>query len=1016
MKRKCKFVSAMVLCAAVSSITIDSANAQDWSTLTGAPTVAGDLTVTEALTVDGTGNSYSGGTLTANNDMTLNENSALENATDGIINIAGALTNSGALTNQGEFSVTGTFTNNNTITGAGTLKINGGSSTGNNATISQAIIDISSGTFDNSADMTVSSQLNVSNGATLNNSANINATGATLTNNGIISNIADKTITADIFNNNTGATLTNNGSTTVVNLTNSGSITGTGTLAVSGDSSSSNTISQATINITGGTFDNSADMTAGTFTNNATVSGTGTLTVNTQGTSNGAITQGSIFLNGTKFDNNDTLTATDALNNNTILNNNKDIFVHNTTVKNATLTNTGTINNIPGTTISADKLVNTGTINLTKSKIRVFYQSEDINGVINIKGTNTADASDLTVTGNAPNIASTINIGNINDASILSTLNLKSGVITESATVNLAQGNVLNIDDEQATGQSSFVTINTNDTYAGDIKLANGGVKFKNLSLTTGKTSTTEGTTTPYYEQTNGVLALANSNLSMEDSSKISNGTISIDSNSQFISKANGFNADSVQSAGLIQVINDKYENYAISSNLIVGVDNTSPNLTDMISDTKAEFTTDLYARSNENKKYDSFGSDTAKISSLSANKSGEISVSDWKIHGDLLGYDAPIDKNISMNLFKGSVQDGHNITFAATDKEVFTPIGWYKLNSVGGGAYSFDLARYNPAVFRGQVTKVAQYQNQLAINDMLFNHTMLNQGFKDNDKIGNFAPNKYASANDLFAPYEYSKKDGGLWVKSYGVFERLNMNHGLSVGNNAYGTLIGADFGLMELKNGWSFMPTAYVGYNGAHQHWNGNGAYQNGGQAGFLGTWYKDNFMLGALAYGGLYGNSMKTLRGDDNTFNYYGGAATKAAYNAKLHKDWALQPNLLFSYNYFGQENWHTDFGQMGMMSGMLHGVNIAPGVNLIWEKETFSTYLTLQYMYNINQAAGGRAGNVNLPHVHMDRGYIQYGLGINKKLSDTFSGYGQVVVRNAGRTGVGFQVGLNWKLGK
>ena len=61
-------------------------------------------------------------------------------------------------------------------------------------------------------------------------------------------------------------------------------------------------------------------------------------------------------------------------------------------------------------------------------------------------------------------------------------------------------------------------------------------------------------------------------------------------------------------------------------------------------------------------------------------------------------------------------------------------------------------------------------------------------------------------------------------------------------------------------------------------------------------------------------------------------------------------------------------------------------------------------------------GGRAGNVNMPGVRMDRGYLQYGLGFNKKFSDRFSGYLQAVVRNVGRTGVGFQAGLNWKLGK
>ena len=122
------------------------------------------------------------------------------------------------------------------------------------------------------------------------------------------------------------------------------------------------------------------------------------------------------------------------------------------------------------------------------------------------------------------------------------------------------------------------------------------------------------------------------------------------------------------------------------------------------------------------------------------------------------------------------------------------------------------------------------------------------------------------------------------------------------------------------------------------------------------------------------------------------------------------------LPIAYNYFGQQNWHSDFGQMGMMAGMLHGVNIAPGVNLIWEKETFSAYATLQYMYNINGACGGRAGNVGLPQVEMERGYIQYGLGFTKKFTDRASGYLQAVLRNVGRTGVGFQAGFNIKLGK
>ena len=48
--------------------------------------------------------------------------------------------------------------------------------------------------------------------------------------------------------------------------------------------------------------------------------------------------------------------------------------------------------------------------------------------------------------------------------------------------------------------------------------------------------------------------------------------------------------------------------------------------------------------------------------------------------------------------------------------------------------------------------------------------------------------------------------------------------------------------------------------------------------------------------------------------------------------------------------------------------------------------------------------------------MRHGYIQYGVGLTKSWKDNFKSYLQVVVRNGGRTGVGFQLGLNIMLGK
>lgn len=629
--------------------------------------------------------------------------------------------------------------------------------------------------------------------------------------------------------------------------------------------------------------------------------------------------------------------------------------------------------------------------------------------------------------------AGTVTVGNAANNADHSTLAVSSGTIAQAAAVTINEGSALNITGADAANASgdptdpayvpaivANVTLDGADTWLGDVNLSNASAadnKIVSLTLdgvtqTTGATATALGGTSPYYSQTGGSLYMLNgTTLSMADSVLISNGNMTIDESSVYNSLSNGFSVTNLQTAGLINGINDGRENYAVASAFDIG----NGGFTD--DDTTANFNMDIYARHNKGDKYsyDSFGSDGATISATN-DANATLHINDWKLDGDVYGWDAPIDKHYSLDkIFKGTINANHTIDFTTTNKEVFTPIGWYGLHSAGRGNYTFDLNRFNPGVFRGQITKLAQYQNQLSIDDMLFNHTMVDQGFKGNDYIAS-NPNRLASAGDLFPPYQYSRKDGGLWVKMYGTFEKLNMNRGLNVGNNAYGTIIGADFGLKELKHGWQFMPTAYVAYNGAHQYWKGYGAYQNGGQLGAMGTWYKNNFMIGALAYGGIYNNDMDTPRGNDDTLGYFAGGAIKTAYNWRFARDWSLQPNFLVAYNFFGKENWHSDFGQMGMMSGMLNGINIAPGVNLIWEKETFSIYGTLQYMYNINQYVGGRAGNVILPHVHMDRGYIQYGLGFNKKFGDRFSGFLQAVIRNVGRTGVGLQAGFQWQFGK
>ena len=998
-------------------------------------TVAGEFENNAALTAKNNLTVYADGELTNNDAITaalLDNYGDVNNAENAAIN-ADTITNSGDINNDGTITVSdkivsgigSTITNNKDITTKSLINYGDYKNTDENTTLTADDVE-NHGNITNKGTTTVSNSIVNAPDGTITNEKTITA--KVIENYDDITNNAGADIVAETIQNYANGNLANDGTvTTSEYFANEGKVTGSGNLYVT-SGRNAGSIEQELMEVTAGIFENQNGATidatdflndsGATLTNdgivsaienfkndgtvNNTTEGAGTLNIK-NGYSNNTITQGIVNISGdnTAFDNNAQMNIEKLLDNGGTLNNTSDINVTNS-AKDATLDNGGVINTTDASTITANKLRNTNAvINMTNADLTVTDQDENILGTINIKGANVSnDVSEIAIGGINPVFKGTLNVGDINDKSVKSTLKFLAGDIDDEATVNIAKGNVLNVAEDTSKGEEAYVVLNENDTFKGDVVLDNGTVEMKNVSYTTGDKSTTKGGKLPYYEQNGGNLALTNSILTMKDSSRISDGNMLVDSSSIFNSEKNGFNVDILANGGLVNTINGDYEHYGVKT-LLAG---------DGGEDKQGDFKIDIFARSNDNKKYDDFGSSSTKIRAANG-KSGIINISDWNLNGDLMGKDAPTDRSIELNVFKGSASKVH---FISTDKEVFTPIGWYKLNSKGGGTYALEVSRFNPEVFRGQVTKVAQYQNQLAIDDMLFNHTMLDQGFKGNDKLASI-PNRYASANDLYAPYQYSRKDGGVWVKNYANFERLNMNHGLNAGNNAYGTIIGADFGLKDLSRGWKFMPTAYIAYNGAHQYWNGTGAYQNGGQMGVMGTWYKDDFMVGALAFGGLYGNDMTTSRGHDDAFNYFAGAATKVAYNWKIHKDWSIQPNLFAAYSYFGQENWHTDFGQMGMMSGMLHGVNIAPGLNLIYERETFSAYATLQYMYNVNQSTGGKAGNVDLPNVHMDRGYLQYGIGINKQFTESFSGYFQTVLRNVGRTGIGLQLGLNWQLG-
>lgn len=644
------------------------------------------------------------------------------------------------------------------------------------------------------------------------------------------------------------------------------------------------------------------------------------------------------------------------------------VAASNATVKGSSLTSAGAVQL-------------TGDINAEKSEVKAGSINA-VNAVLTDSSLHANGSAELTGNLTATNTAiSSTSIKALETALTSATLTTGNAEFTNLTTSNNTSISAKNILADNITTEATNINVSGNATVSGDMITDTTNIVINGTTTVSGKT-----------ELNNNSILSMNGNAKFEDL-KVGNGSVL-----QFLNPESTFEATNgfTVANGTINVMNGVLTNNVIESNMTV--------------DEKASFVVDVDPRN--------FQSDIFTINGdiINANPDvpAQITISDFNLTS------VPVNRYIELpELFylNGSVDE--TVNFMDSEVQKFTPIGWYQMQrSLTGEGYRLGLTAYNPQVFRGQVATVASYANQLAANSILLDHVYLTS----QSLMAKERSNKYAASYPQFAPYQYNKDTGSLWVKSYVNFETIGMTNHLNVGNNAYGTFIGADFPVVQMKDGWKFLPTAFIGYNGAHQTFDQVGMYQNGGQAGFMGTFMKNDFIGSALIYGGGYNNEMNitntTTFGSessyrDKTGNWFAGVAAKAAYNLHATEHFIVQPTLLASYNLFGQQNWHTNYGDMSMRSNYLNGVNVAPGVNFIYARETWSLYLTAQYVYNIMGYAGGMAGrDVELPHVRMRHGYLEYGVGATKTIKDRLHSYFQIIVRNGGRTGVGFQLGFSW----
>lgn len=362
------------------------------------------------------------------------------------------------------------------------------------------------------------------------------------------------------------------------------------------------------------------------------------------------------------------------------------------------------------------------------------------------------------------------------------------------------------------------------------------------------------------------------------------------------------------------------------------------------------------------------------------------------------------------------------------TSKEILTPIFKYNFGFKEDEQMAgFVLTRgksgnynsYNPAIMVSPIAaQLGGYLSQLNSYDEAFRNLDMKMLMTREERKAFKMANLYASAEkpQVFSETYLPEKDSAGWFRPYSSFEKVGLRNGPRVGNIMYGSYFGADSQMYETANGWDYQYSLYAGYNGSHQHFDGNSIYQNGGNLGATGIWYKGDFFTALTANVGAGVAEASTMYGNEDFPMLMTGVASKTGYNWELARGrFIIQPNYLMSYTFVNTFDYRNAAG-VKVNSDPLHAINIAPGVKFIGNlKHGWQPYAVVQMVWNIMDRTDFRAQDVSLPNLSV-KPYIQYGVGIQKRWGERFTGFGQAMIRNGGRNGVALALGFRWALGK
>ncbi len=322
----------------------------------------------------------------------------------------------------------------------------------------------------------------------------------------------------------------------------------------------------------------------------------------------------------------------------------------------------------------------------------------------------------------------------------------------------------------------------------------------------------------------------------------------------------------------------------------------------------------------------------------------------------------------------------------------------------------------FNPYIFTEPVAaQLGGYFVQLESYNEAFRHMNKYMLLNSQKRLTLKYQNKYALNEGKYV-YNSENEYNNVWFSPYTRFENVPVGNGPKVSNTMYGTFMGIESGITELRNGYNMVWGPYFGYNGSHQAFLGNNINQNGATAGVVAMFYKNNFFSGYTANISSTGCESDNMYGKDNFAMLMSGAASQTGYNFELFDGkFIIQPKYMMSYTYVNTFD-YTNSANVRLSSSSLNAIQITPGISLYANSEKgWQPYLSVYMMWNLIDRTKFKANDVSLPQLSI-KPYVMYGLGVRKLWGERFSGFYQTFITNGGRNGVGLQFGFRWRIGR